>query len=323
MGMVNYLSAYAPQLATVASPLTKQCGSTQEWHWHYLEEESFKQVKNIISAEAMLTPLNYGSDQPIFLITDASAKGIGAWIGQGPTPYDIRLAAFYSRKFYDSELNYSVTDKEVLAIINPLEHFEPQLTGTKFTILTDHMAATTFPKYKDIGDRQIRQKTKLSRFDCDIQYLEGGKNILADALSRFYKDSDSLPPIIKNPHPTFIHPQQPPPPKIPKSSQQPSNTLLHPSIPSLKNSTKKSTTNSDMKLTYAQVTSAAVSTRSQKAPQTETVPVDQTKPLWDSDSTQTDRSHMDCACNPCRGRANQAGHHKDCPFQEIEQQYQD
>ena len=183
------------------------------------------------------------------------------------------------------------------------------------------MAATTFPKSKDIEDRQIRQKTKLFRFDCDIQYLEGGKNILADALSRFYKDSDSLPLIIKNPHPTFIHPQQPPSPKIPKSSQQPSKTLVHPSIPSLKNSMKKSTTNSDMKLTYAQVTSAAISTRSQKALQTETVSMDETKHLWDSNSTQRDRSHMDCAYNPGRGRANQAGHHKDCPFQETEQQY--
>ena len=118
--MVNYLSAYAPQLATVASLLTKLCGSTQEWHWHHLEEESFQQVKDIISAEAMLTPRNYDSDQPIFLITDASAKGIGAWIGQGPSPYDIRPAAFYSRKFHGSELNYSITDKEVLAIIDAL-----------------------------------------------------------------------------------------------------------------------------------------------------------------------------------------------------------
>ena len=41
------------------------------------------------------------------------------------------------------------------------------------------------------------------------------------------------------------------------------------------------------------------------------------------DSTQTDHSHMDCAYNPCRERGNQAGHHKDCPFQETEQQYQD
>ena len=154
------------------------------------------------------------------------------------------------------------------------------------------MAAITFPKSKDIGDRQIRQKTKLFRFDCDIQYLEGGKNILADALSRFYKDSNSLPPIIKNPHPTFIHPQQPPPPKIPQSSEQPSNPLLYPLIPSLKNSTKKSTTNSNMKLTYAQVTSPAVSTRSQKAPQTETIPMDQTKHLWDSDISKKSLSDL-------------------------------
>ena len=144
MGMVNYLSAYVPHLATVAALLTRLCGSTVPWKWTNMHDVSFKTVKDIISAKGILQPINYDAPDPIFLITDASATGIRAWIGQGPSMHDIRPAVFYSRKFKNAENWYSVTDKELLAIIEGLEHFQPQLTGTRFTILTDHKAAVHF-----------------------------------------------------------------------------------------------------------------------------------------------------------------------------------
>ena len=103
-----------------------------------------------------MKPINYESTHTIFLITDASVKGIGAWIGQGPSIQDIQPAAFYSRKFKPAELNYSVTEKETLAMIDGLRHFQPQLNGTKFMILTDHAACLAFPKTTDVTDRNAR-----------------------------------------------------------------------------------------------------------------------------------------------------------------------
>ena len=138
MGLVNYLSRYAPHLATAAAPLTHLCGDTIEWKWLPIHDTSLQQVKDIIGGEAILKPLDYKSQDTIYLVTDASLMGIGAWIGQGPSMDDIQPAAFYSRKFKHAELNYSVTDKETHGIIDGLEQFTPQLTGTKFTILTDH-----------------------------------------------------------------------------------------------------------------------------------------------------------------------------------------
>ena len=146
-----------------------------------------------------MKPINYESTDPIFLITDASVKGIGAWIGQGPSIQDIQLAAFYSRKFKPAELNYCVTEKETLAIINGLPHFQPQLNGTEFVILTDHAACLAFPKTTDVTDRNARWLTFLSGFDYTIHHLEGKKNDLADTLSRNFKNPARLPPIIRKP----------------------------------------------------------------------------------------------------------------------------
>ena len=127
MGIVNYLSTYVPHLATVAAPLTRLCGDTFKFKWEPIHDVSLQQVKDIITAEAILKPINYDSTHQIFLITDASVKGIGAWIGQGPYIRDIQTAAFYSRKFKPAELNYNVAEKETLAIIDRLCHFHPQL----------------------------------------------------------------------------------------------------------------------------------------------------------------------------------------------------
>ena len=95
MEIVNYLSIYVPHLATVATPLTRLCGDRVKFKWEPIHDASLQQVKDIISTEAILKPINYESTDPIFLITDASVKGIGAWIGQGPSIQDIQPAAFY------------------------------------------------------------------------------------------------------------------------------------------------------------------------------------------------------------------------------------
>ena len=65
-------------------------------------------------------------------MTDASLIGIGVWIGQELSMDDIHPTAFYLKKFKSAKMNYSVTDKETLAVIDRLMYFELQLSGTKF-----------------------------------------------------------------------------------------------------------------------------------------------------------------------------------------------
>ena len=40
MGMINYLSRYAPHLATAAAPLTHLCGDTIKWEWLPIHDTS-------------------------------------------------------------------------------------------------------------------------------------------------------------------------------------------------------------------------------------------------------------------------------------------
>ena len=71
------------------------------------------------------------------LTTDASNTAIGSVLSQGNVPLDLPIA-YASRTLNKAELNYSTTEKELLAIVWSIKHFRPYLYGRKFKIITDH-----------------------------------------------------------------------------------------------------------------------------------------------------------------------------------------
>ena len=91
-----------------------------------------------------LERIKYVAD--IYLITDTSNIRVGAWLGQGPNLELLRPARFYSKKLNPAQLNYSIKNKELLAIIVVVRFFDLQLRGIKFTILTDHNLLVTVRK---------------------------------------------------------------------------------------------------------------------------------------------------------------------------------
>ena len=64
----------------------------------------------------------------------------------------LHLVAFFSRKLTPAECNYEIYDKELLAIVNALEQWRPELEGTELPIqvLTDHKALKYFMSFKKL-----------------------------------------------------------------------------------------------------------------------------------------------------------------------------
>jgi len=87
----------------------------------------------------------------IWLFTDASPTGTGAWIGQGPTRDAVRPAAFHSRKLTPSQSNYLTHQQETLAIIEAMEAFAPHLLHRQFTVVTDHESLTELMRQKNLN----------------------------------------------------------------------------------------------------------------------------------------------------------------------------
>ena len=144
MGLVNYLRKFIPDLAPHAIKLTRLTRKNIPFKWTEIEQEAFEKIKELTVNSLLLKPLIYDNGEPIWLITDASATGIGAVLSQGPDWKTAASVAFESRGYHGNEekkhgeWNYPVHDKELLAIINALKKWKHLLLGAKFTICTDH-----------------------------------------------------------------------------------------------------------------------------------------------------------------------------------------
>ena len=83
--------------------------------------------------------------------TDASDQAVGACLYQQKDGkwYPV---AYYSRKMSQAEQNYDIHDKELLAVVNALEHWRVYAeSSSKLTIFTDHKNLTTFTTMKKLN----------------------------------------------------------------------------------------------------------------------------------------------------------------------------
>ncbi|KAJ9555511.1 hypothetical protein OSB04_010125 [Centaurea solstitialis] len=120
---------------------------------------------------------------------------IGAVLGQRK---DGRVHAIhYASKTLDpAQLNYSTTEKELLAVVYAIEKFRTYLVGSKVIVYSDHAALRYLMNKKDAKPRLIRWILLLQEFDIEIKDKPGSENSVADHLSRLeLGSSPSNPPI--------------------------------------------------------------------------------------------------------------------------------
>jgi len=97
-----------------------------------------------------------------------------------------RLVVFLSKSLNETERNYEIHDKEMLAIVRGLEVWRHLLEGaqTKFEIWMDHKNLEYFMKAQKLNRRQARWALYLSQFDFTLKHVAGSKMGKADGLSR-------------------------------------------------------------------------------------------------------------------------------------------
>ena len=108
--------------------------------------------------------------------TDASKYQLGAVISQRGHPI-----AFFSKKLNKAQMNYTTTEKELLAIVETLKEFRNILLGQRIVVYTDHKNLT----YKNFNtERAVHWRMVIEDFGPEIIYIKGNDNVVADAMSR-------------------------------------------------------------------------------------------------------------------------------------------
>ena len=155
IGVVIYHAQFLPHITTLSAPLSDLL-SQNEFEWRPLHEEAFEKIRTLTKSITTFRPIDYQSPHPIYLFTDASKVGAGAWIGQGPSPGKAHPAVFHSRKFGTSQLHCPLHELELLAVVDIVQSFHPQLYGTRFTVVTDNKELSYFLSQTNLPYRQTR-----------------------------------------------------------------------------------------------------------------------------------------------------------------------
>ncbi len=88
-------------------------------------------MKTTIAKEVVLAYPDFTKSFDI--CTDASTKQLGSVITQ-----DNRPIAFFSRKLSDAQSKYTITELELLAMVETLKEFNRMLWGQWINVYTDH-----------------------------------------------------------------------------------------------------------------------------------------------------------------------------------------
>ena len=116
---------------------------------------------------------------PFEIYTDASKRQLGAVITQKG-----KLLAYFSRKLSEAQRKYSVTELELLSIVECLKEFRGMLWGQRLKVHTDHKNLVR-DACGSSSERVYRWHLILEEFGPEILYIKGEDNIVADAISRF------------------------------------------------------------------------------------------------------------------------------------------
>ncbi|CAN6547343.1 unnamed protein product [Malus baccata var. baccata] len=181
---------FIKDFSKISNPLCRLLQKDVSFDFNEECEKAFNHLKEMLTSAPIIVPPDWSL--PFELMCDASDYALGAVLGQRKEkrPHVIYYA---SRTLNDAQLNYSTTEKELLAVVFALDKFRSYLLGTKVIIYTDHAALKYLFTKKEAKPRLIRWMLLLQEFDIEIRDKKGSENVVADHLSRMVHEEDVVP----------------------------------------------------------------------------------------------------------------------------------
>jgi hypothetical protein len=184
LGSCNYFRDHIQRYSEISRPLhtmTSPYVPTRKLEWTTAREAAWEALKTAVHDCQKLYFVD-PSKGGIHVETDASDYGMGGFVYQeiDGTRFPI---IFLSKSFDTTQQRWSVPEKECYAIWFTLRRLEHLLRDVPFTLHTDHKNLTYFATTG--STKVLRWKLEVQEYDCQVQYITGAANSMADALSRF------------------------------------------------------------------------------------------------------------------------------------------
>jgi len=184
LGLANYYHRFIKNFTSIAWPLYDLVKKEQKWEWTERQQKTFEELKGRFTKEPVLAALDL--DKKMRMEVDVSDYATGEVLSIECEDRKWKPVAFLSKSLNETERNYKIHDKEMLAVVRRLENWRYLLKGAKykFEVWTDHKNLEYFMKAQKLDWRQAHWALYLSRFDFTLKHVPGTKIRKADRLSR-------------------------------------------------------------------------------------------------------------------------------------------
>jgi len=182
LGLANYFRNNIRDHSLLTQPLQELIRNYKpktKLVWSQENIEVFKKIKSAINSCPKLYFLDDVS--PIFLHTDASDYGVGAYLFQVVEGAEHPIM-FLSSTFKREQMRWSAADKECYAIVWAFKHLEHLIRDRYFILRTDHKNLT-YLNLENSGKIK-RWKILIQEFNCGVEHIVGVDNFVADDFSR-------------------------------------------------------------------------------------------------------------------------------------------
>ena len=156
LGMVGYYIKFCQNFSIVTAPLTNLLKKQEPFNWTSACQDVFDRVKTILFSSPVLTAPNF--DKQFKLYVDASKVNAGAVLLQEDDQGIDHSISYFFKTFDGSQRRYSTIEKETLALLLALKHFDVYLNTTAGTVLvhTDHNPIVFVNKIKEKNQCLLR-----------------------------------------------------------------------------------------------------------------------------------------------------------------------
>lgn len=193
LGLCNVYRRFVPNFARVAAPLNRLLQKGEDFDlppFNQAQTDAFELLKSaLIQPPVLRLPRK---DLPYSVDTDACDDQVGCALLQTYPDGMRHPIGFWSRSLIPAEKNYSVGERECLAVVWAVQMLRPYFEHEHFELFTDHQALKWILTSSDSAGRLARWRLRLLEHDFTVEYKKGIKNQIADAISRLptYGEAD-------------------------------------------------------------------------------------------------------------------------------------
>jgi hypothetical protein len=177
LGLAGFYRRFVKDFSTIAAPLNALTKKEVPFSWGTTQENAFTMSKDKLTHAPLLQLPDF--NKTFEVECDASGIGLGGVLLQDGKPI-----AYFSEKLSRSVLNYSTYDKELYALVRPLETWQHYLWPKEFVIHSDHESLKHIRSQRKLNRRHAKWVEFIESFPYVIKHKKGKEKIIADALSR-------------------------------------------------------------------------------------------------------------------------------------------